>query len=343
MAKSPIFTLVVEDYAPFRRFVISALGQRSDLQVVGEAADGLEAVQKAAELQPGLVVLDIGLPRLNGLEVAARIRERSPQSKILFISQESSVEIVHSALATGAQGYVVKSGAGTELMTAVDAILEGGSYVSRKLEGEDFRRLQSSVATGSGEPVASSQSNLAQLEKKRHHEVVFYSDDQIFMHRLTQFIAAALNAGNGAIVVATESHRDSLVLSLEHYGLDVRKLLTEGRYAAVDAPQAISNFMVNGMPDPFLFTSAFGGLISTATRSIKVGQAQVAIFGECSQLVWEDGNAEAAIEIEKLANQLAESHPVNIMCGFCEDGIQREVNAHIFQRICSEHSAVHSI
>lgn len=342
MAKSPISILVVDDYAPFRRFVISALGQRSDLQIVGEAADGLKAVEKAAELQPGLVVLDIGLPRLNGLEVAVRIRERSPQSKILFVSQESSAEIVHSAFATGARGYVVKSGAGTELMTAVDAILEGGKYLCRQLEGEDFAKLRRSVATGSGEPVASSQPDLAQ-EKERHHEVVLYSDDQMFMDRITQFLAAALNAGNAAIVAATESHRDSLLLRLQRYGLDVGELLTEGRYVAVDAPQAISNFMVNGMPDPFLYMSGFGGLISTAARTVKVGQARVAIFGECSQLVWADGNAEAAIEIEKLANQLAESHPVNIMCGFCEHEIQGSMNAHIFQRICSEHSIVHSI
>jgi DNA-binding NarL/FixJ family response regulator len=340
LASSFISILVVDDYAPFRRFVVSALGQRSDLQIVGEAADGLEAVQKVSELQPGLVVLDIGLPRLNGLEVALRIRERSPQTKILFVSQDSSADIVQAALATGAQGYVFKSDAGTELMAAVDAVLKGGRYVSRKLETEDLR---STITSGRSESGASWQPDLASVESKSRHEVVFYLDDQTFIDRLAQFVGGALNAGNAVIVVATDSHREGLALKLQHYGLDVAELSTQGRYVAFDVAQAISNFMVDGMPDPFLFMSAFGSLITTATRSVKVGQARVAIFGECAQLLCAEGNPEAAIEIEKFANQLAESYPINILCAFCEDKIQGGMNPHIFQRICSEHSAVHSI
>jgi DNA-binding NarL/FixJ family response regulator len=76
----------------------------------------LEAVQKALELQPDLILLDIGLPRLNGIEVARRIRKVSPGSKILFVSQESSADAVQEALGTGARGYVVKTDAGTELL-----------------------------------------------------------------------------------------------------------------------------------------------------------------------------------------------------------------------------------
>src|ERR1700730_3141299 len=86
-------TLVVDDYQPFRRFICSTMEQRLGLQVIGEASDGLEAVQKSEELQPDLVVLDLGLPKLNGIEAARQIRERSPASKILIVSQESSPDI----------------------------------------------------------------------------------------------------------------------------------------------------------------------------------------------------------------------------------------------------------
>ena len=95
---SPIRVLVVDDYAPFQRFVCSTLEQRPELQIVGKASDGLEAVQKAAELQPDLILLDIGLPTLNGIEAARQIRKLAPHSKILFLSQESSPEVAEDWL-----------------------------------------------------------------------------------------------------------------------------------------------------------------------------------------------------------------------------------------------------
>src|ERR1700730_19303197 len=90
---SSVGVLVVDDHKSFRRFVCSTLGQTPDLQVIGEASDGLEAVQKAQELQPELIVLDIGLPTLNGIEAARRIRKLAPESKIIFLSQESSADV----------------------------------------------------------------------------------------------------------------------------------------------------------------------------------------------------------------------------------------------------------
>src|SRR5271157_3766281 len=90
--------LVVDDYEPFRRFICSTLANRPELQIVAEASDGLEAVHKAEELQPDLIVLDVGLPTLNGIEAARRIRRLSSESKILFVSQESSTDVVQEAL-----------------------------------------------------------------------------------------------------------------------------------------------------------------------------------------------------------------------------------------------------
>jgi len=110
---STVRVLVVDDYAPFRRLVCSTLSKRSELQIVAEVSDGLEAVHKAEELQPDLIVLDIGLPTLNGIEAARRIRKLSPKSKILFVSQESSADVVQESLGLGALGYVVKAQAGS--------------------------------------------------------------------------------------------------------------------------------------------------------------------------------------------------------------------------------------
>jgi DNA-binding NarL/FixJ family response regulator len=105
--------------------------------VICEASDGLEAVQKAEELQPDLIVLDLGLPKLNGLEAARQIRKLSPNSKILFLSQESSADVVQEALGLGAFAYVVKSDAGNELLTAVNAVLRSEKFVSSRFADHD--------------------------------------------------------------------------------------------------------------------------------------------------------------------------------------------------------------
>jgi DNA-binding NarL/FixJ family response regulator len=130
--------LVVEDYEPFRRFVTSILQKQPELQIIGEALDGLETVQKAEELHPDLILLDIGLPSLNGIEAARRIRKLSPESKILFVSQESSADVVQEALGLGARGYVVKTDAGSELLEGVNAVLRGERFVGRRFSGHDF-------------------------------------------------------------------------------------------------------------------------------------------------------------------------------------------------------------
>jgi DNA-binding NarL/FixJ family response regulator len=126
---------VVDDFAPWRRFAHSILQQEPEWHVVGEASDGLEAVQKAEELTPDLILLDIGLPKLSGIEAARQIRRVAPNSKILFLSEFDDLEIAREALNTGAVGYVVKSDAGDELLSAVEAVFQGKRFVSSRLKG----------------------------------------------------------------------------------------------------------------------------------------------------------------------------------------------------------------
>jgi DNA-binding NarL/FixJ family response regulator len=135
--------LVVEDFEPYRTFVTSLLGEQPGLRVICEVGDGLQAVERARELNPDLILLDIGLPGLSGIEAARQILRVIPQSKIIFLTQETSAEVVHAALNLGACGYVVKSKAGSDLLAAIEAVLKGGRFVSNGLDGHDPAAMDS--------------------------------------------------------------------------------------------------------------------------------------------------------------------------------------------------------
>lgn len=130
--------LVVDDFEQWRKVVRVALQGKLGLHIIEEAADGLEAVQKAQAMQPDLVVLDIGLPTLNGLEVARHIGRVSPKSRVVFLTENHSRDIRDAALQDGASGYVVKSAFASELIPAVEAVLEGRQFLSAKLSALIF-------------------------------------------------------------------------------------------------------------------------------------------------------------------------------------------------------------
>jgi DNA-binding NarL/FixJ family response regulator len=126
---SSVRVLVVEDFIPFRQVIASILGNVRELEIICEVSDGLEAVRKAVALKPDLVLLDIGLPTLNGIEAARQIRKLAPEAKIIFVTQESSDDVVEEALSLGAWGYVVKSRAAIDLLAAVEAVILDQQFV----------------------------------------------------------------------------------------------------------------------------------------------------------------------------------------------------------------------
>ena len=311
--------LVVDDYAPFRHLVCSTLHKLPEFRVIGEASNGLEAVEKAQELQPDLILLDMGLPSLSGIEVTRRIRQLSPKSKILILSENRSWSVAEESLRSGASGYVVKSDTALELLLAVKSVLEGQRYISASLTGRDLTEPTGTRLAG-------------------QHEAGFYSDDRWLLEDVTQFIGTALRAGNAAIVVATESHRNIFLRSLSAFGLDIGAVIGQGRYIAVDADETLSTLVLNGMPDPAQFMKAFDDLILRATKTAK---GRVAVFGECGSLLLAQGNAEAAIRIEKLGNQLSGKYDLDILCGYSVNGLRGAMDEQRYQRIQAEHSAVH--
>jgi DNA-binding NarL/FixJ family response regulator len=315
--------LIADDYEGWRRQARLLLQARPEWQVIAEASNGSEAVQKAEELKPGLIVLDIGLPKLDGIGAALRIRQLSPGSKIVFLSQNNDLDVVRAALGTGALGYVHKTDAQRELLPAVDAVFRGKQFVSSSLKGHKF-------TDASGE------------EAPHHHEVLFYSDDSIFLDGFARFVAAALKAGNSAIVLATKSHRDSLLQKLKAWSVDTDAALQQGTYVPLDAADALSKVMVDGLPDLVRFFGGIGGLIEVAAKAAKSEPPRVVVCGEGVALLHAEGKADAAIRVERGCNDLAKTHEVDILCAYPLSGFHGEEDMHDFRSICAEHSAVYS-
>ncbi len=320
---SSIRILIADDYEGWRRQARLLFQARPEWQLIAEASDGSEAIQKAGELKPDLIVLDIGLPKLNGIEAARQIRQLSPSSKIVFLSQNNDRDIVGAALSTGALGYVHKTDGQSELLAAVDAVLRGKQYLSSSLKGYEFTDTSSEKAP-------------------YRHEVLFYSDDTVFLDGFTRFIAAALKSGNAAIVLATNSHRDSLLQKLKIERVDIDIAIQRGTYISLDAADTLSSIMVNGLPDSARFFESVSGLIEAACKVAKARHPRVAFCGERVGLLWAEGMTDAAIRLEQLCNDLGKSHEVDILCAYPLSSFRGEEDEQQLKSICKEHSAVYS-
>jgi DNA-binding NarL/FixJ family response regulator len=318
---STIRILVADDYEDWRRQVRSLLQARPEWQVIAEAADGPETVQKAEELKPDLILLDIGLPKLNGIEAARRIRQLSPNSKIMFLSMYNSPDVVQAGLSTGALGYVRKTDVKRELLPAMDAVLRGKQFVSSSLRNHQFTDTS--------------------VQKAAHpHEVQFYSDDALLLDTFARFIAVALKSGHAAIVIITESHRDGLVSRLKAKGIDVDATAQQGTYIQLDGAKTLSTFMVNDMLDAARFFEVVSGLIEAAAKAAK--HSCVVACGECSPLLMAEGKPDAAIRLEQLWDEVGKTFGVDILCGYALSSFHGKEDEHVFQSICAEHSAVYS-
>lgn len=308
--------LVVDDFARFRECVCTIL-QGTRFRVVGQAADGLEAVRKARSCQPDLMLLDIGLPNRNGLEVARSVRTVAPAAKILFLSVDSDTDLVREALSLGA-GYVHKSRIQSGLLPAMEGILRGEQFVRKNLE------FKGSWAV------------------PRRHEVQFYSSDSVLLESFGRLLATALESGDAAIVLATKSHREGLVERLKAEGFDVDVAIRQGTYVSLDAAGTLSTVMTNGVPDRAGFLEGLTGLIASAAKAAKKEHPRIAICGECVGLLCALGNRNAAIRLEQVGNDLLKAHDVDIMCAYPLSSFPDGKDAHAFQSICAEHTAVHS-
>ena len=343
MGTSSIKVLVVEDYEPFRRFLISTLRSQADEWDLRAVSDGLEAVREAQRLQPDLILLDIGLPTLNGLNAARRIRTLSPTSKIIFVTQESSADVVQEALSIGASGYVVKADAGRELIAAVAAVLRGEQFVGSRFAGHDLSgtsNLRTNDAFSHDEYRATGPIPIRAVETAHRHTALFYSNDDFLLDGLTRCIANALNGGNAVMVFASEIHWNSLISRLQAHGIDTTAAIDQRRYVPLDPEDMLSKFMVDDLPDPSRLFKVLNDLIDTASNGN--GGTRIVACGGLAPVLLSQGKPESAIKLEQLWDQVVKRYGLDTLCTYSRSSFESEQDSDVFQRICGLHSSVHS-
>jgi len=316
----PYRTLVVDDFEPFRRLIRSALEGKPEFPVIDEATDGLEAIQKAEELQPDLILLDISLPKLDGIAAAREIYKVAPTSKILFFTQIPLPEIVEAALSTGASGYIIKSEI-DELFEAMETVIQGQTFLSRSLRGRSYasaRHFQGHRAT---------------------HEVHFYSNETVFLDSLTNFITPILTSGNVVLVIATEPHRNGLNARCRVRGLDLNAALSKGQYVPIDVAEALSSFMVDDLPDRGRFLEVVGELVSRTTNSAKKQGSRISACGEIAPTLLGLGNAEAAVQVEQLWDEIVRGYELNTLCVYPQEAFEGNEGGNLLKKISAEHTA----
>lgn len=319
MLKTSTRVLLIDDHECWRKFASATLQKgQPESKVIGEASYGWQAIQLAQHLQPDLILLDIGLPQLNGIEVARTIRDVSPTSRILFMSENRSPDIAEAALSTGASGYVVKSDAGRELLPAIKAVLANKRFMSSSLTNHINEK-----AVGG----------------QHRHEVAFYPDDASIVDGYARFIESALIAGNAVIVVVTDSHRPSLVQRLEADGVDVAASIQQGSYVAMDAGEAMAALTVNGIPDPDRCAKVIGDVATRAAKGIQGENGRVMACGEIAPTMLLNGDAEGAVRIEQLWDEITRDYGVHTWCGYLSSAFVP--NNSVSQSICGVHSEVH--
>ena len=174
----------------------------------------------------------------------------------------------------------------------------------------------------------------------RSHTVQFYKEDGFLVNEISRFIGTALGAGDAAVVIATEDHREGLLQRLNSKGLNTALAIKQGRFALLDAAETLAKFMRDGRPDPSDFADVLGRAITQIRENAGGPERPVAAFGEMVALLWAEGNGAAAIQLEQLWNDLAKTHSFSLRCAYPIGGFDGHDDGARFLTICAEHSGV---
>jgi len=189
--------------------------------------------------------------------------------RVLFCSENLFPDVAEAALRAGAGGYLAKSDAGRDLLSAVTAVIQGKRFVSRTLAGHAFAETSDSG-----------------LVRDQGHVVQFYTDDAVLLGELGALFRGSLGEGQSVALIMTSSHRSGLERRLLAQGVDVSEATQNGRLYMLDADQALSEFMEPAGPNRERFLLQFGNILRTLQAATVAKRSEVVVFGEMVAVLW---------------------------------------------------------
>jgi CheY-like chemotaxis protein len=338
--------LIVDDSELMRRGIRSLLGKRTDWLVCGEAKDGLEATEKARELRPDVVLMDLSMPRMGGAEAIRILRAEFPDTAVIIVSQNDPDVLRRHAAELGAYGYIAKGDLTRDLVDMVERVggndrsLPDSFYLSRSVRAvEDGRGVSADRKVAGGERVqkglAEAWSSVLTGAGPRDHIVQLYQDQQFLNRAVCRFAAAAIANGEGVILIPTIAHWDAFKSRLKDE-VDVKAAEERGQLTIVNADEFLPAFLRDGMPDSPVFLALAANVVSRARGEGRY--PKVRCWGEMVSLLWERGDIAASMNLEDLFDQLAQQQNMAVFCSFLMDNFDGEVHARILPRLGENHS-----
>jgi signal transduction histidine kinase len=218
---------------------------------------------------------------------------------------------------------------------------EGGVWLAGEFQAAS---LAIKMSTGTSVPSTNVERPSVSLQARADllcgHDVQFYCNVEFLLDSLVPFIGNTLETGGAAVVVATKAHRDRLAHRLEARGIGLAAAVQDRRYIALDAAETLAAFTRKGLPDARQFTEVIGGVVTRASATARSENSSLAIFGEMVSLLWQEGNTQGVIELERLWNDLSRSHRFALRCGYPLGAFNREEHKESFSKICGEHHSV---
>jgi len=306
--------LVVDDHPELLRAVCALLASRFD--VVATARDGLEAIDLAQRLAPDLILLDIVMPGLDGLQVAARLQELDlPSRVVVMTSHADDDDYVELAFQAGARGFVRKMRLATDLERALDHVHDGRLFLP------SLGTLPTVAGSGA-------------------HAVQFHSYDGRFIQGVSDLANRALRRGHVVAVVATPAVRGRVAERLQQYGWHAGELGEYGRYHAMDAEESLAGVMRDGRPDAQRLGESVAALERLRLEAADIVDPRLTLIGEIAVPLVLDGHMEEALEIERVWNRLTRALPWLGVCCYPKACFDDLTAPQPFHEVCGEHGFI---
>jgi DNA-binding NarL/FixJ family response regulator len=332
---SSLEILIVDDHELTRRIVRALIESEGPYRVCGEAADGIEAIEKARQLHPDIVLMDINMPRMDWLEATRIIRHEKPDCKVIIVTHNEATIARKLARSIDVDSVITKSDLNRDLLRIIGRVaMEKNSrfYQTENERGVSHGHQAEGTESAHGQPW----SGLLAGAAPRDHIVQLYQDQQFLNRAVCRFAAAAIANGEGIILVPTIAHWDAFRPRLEDEGVDVKAAEKRGQLTIVDADDMLPTFMSDGMPDSPVFLGLAANVISQARGDGRY--PKVRWWGEMVNLLWERGDIAASMNLEDLFDRLAHEHDIAIFCSFLMDNFNGDVHARMLPRLGENHS-----